>query len=222
MPLTTDLALLLLRVSVGGLLAGHGAQKLFGSYGGSGVEGTTRTMRNLGLQPARPIALAAGASEMGAGVLTAAGLLGPIGPLAGIGAMTVASTTAHAGKPIWAQQGGAELPVTNMSVLGALLIAGHGHLALDRILGIRVPRLIAIPVLAGLALVAATILSDRAVAAPGERISVPVDRDSQNGRVPWSVAPDGAGALDSADARDDTAQTMLDVSAAEEAERAAR
>lgn len=195
MPLTTDLALLLLRASVGSLIAGHGAQKLFGSYGGAGVEGTTRTMRNLGLQPARPVALAAGASELGAGVLTAAGLLGPIGPLAGIGAMTVAATTAHAGKPIWAQKGGPELPITNMAVLGALLIAGHGHLALDRILGIRVPRLVAIPVLAGIATLAATILSDRAGGVTGDHrvVAVPVDRESERGRVPWSAEPDAAG-----------------------------
>ncbi|MFN8621452.1 MAG: DoxX family protein [Chloroflexota bacterium] len=146
---TIDLALLLLRAVVGGLLAGHGAQKLFGAYGGPGVEGTTRMMGGLGLQPARPMALAAGASELGGGALTAAGLLGPFGPLAGIGAMSVAATTAHAGKPIWATKGGAELPVTNLAVLAALLVAGNGRLALDRILGIRVPAWLAIPGLAG-------------------------------------------------------------------------
>lgn len=189
MSFTTDLALLLLRVSVGGLLAGHGAQKLFGAYGGPGVEGTTRTMGSLGLRPARPMALAAGASELGAGVLTTAGLLGPIGPLAGIGAMTVASTTAHAGKPIWAQKGGAELPLTNMAVLGALLLAGHGHLALDRILGIRVPRLLAIPALSAIAMMAAVIVTDRSPGGRQERVAVPVERDAESGRVPWSAEP---------------------------------
>jgi putative oxidoreductase len=187
MHLTTDLALLLLRVSVGGLIAGHGAQKLFGAYGGTGVEGTTRRMRSLGLAPARPMALAAGASDLGGGVLTATGLLGPLGPLAGIGAMTVASTTAHAGRPVWAQKGGAELPITNMAVLGALLLAGPGHFALDRLLGIRVPRLLAVPGLAGIGLLAAAIMSDRSSVQGGDRIAVPVNAGTENGRVPWTA-----------------------------------
>lgn len=155
MSVTVDLAFLVLRTTVGGLLAGHGAQKLFGAYGGPGVEGTTDTMDKLGLEPARPLALAAGASELGGGALTAAGLLGPLGPLAGLAAMAVAATTAHAGKPIWATKGGAELPVTNIAVLASLLIAGHGNLALDRLLGIRVPRILAIPGLAAVAVITA-------------------------------------------------------------------
>lgn len=158
MSVTVDLAFLVLRTTVGGLLAGHGAQKLFGAYGGPGVEGTTDTLDKLGLEPARPLALAAGASELGGGALTAAGLLGPLGPLAGLAAMAVASTTAHAGKPIWATKGGAELPVTNIAVLASLLIAGHGNLALDRILGIRVPRILAIPGLAAVAVITALTL----------------------------------------------------------------
>lgn len=195
MSLTTDLGLLLVRVTVGGFLAGHGAQKLFGAYGGPGVEGTTRTMGALGLKPARPMALAAGASELGAGALTTAGLLGPIGPLAGIGAMAVASTTAHAGKPIWAQKGGAELPVINMSVLGALLIAGHGNIALDRILGIRVPRLLAIPGLAAIAVVAAMAMSERTTTRPRDPVAVPVagDEPEARGQSPWDQDAEIAG-----------------------------
>jgi putative oxidoreductase len=165
MPPTIDLALLLLRTVVGGLLAGHGAQKLFGAYGGSGVEGTTRMIGGLGLQPARPLALAAGAAELGGGVLTGAGLFGPVGPLAGIATMSVATTTAHAGKPIWGFKGGAELPVTNITVLLALLVAGHGRLALDRLLAIHVPRWLAIPGLAAIAVAALAPQSGQGVGA---------------------------------------------------------
>jgi len=49
-----NLAALILRVVLGGLMTGHGAQKLFGSFGGPGMEGTTGFMEMLGLQPGRP------------------------------------------------------------------------------------------------------------------------------------------------------------------------
>src|SRR4051812_50005272 len=54
---------LIARVAVGGLFAGHGAQKLFGWFGGSGVEGTAQTMHKLELRPAKQHALAAGAAQ---------------------------------------------------------------------------------------------------------------------------------------------------------------
>jgi putative oxidoreductase len=113
----TDLALLILRVVTGGLLAGHGAQKLFGSFGGSGVEGTAGWMESMNLRPGRDWALAAGLSEFGGGILTALGALNPLGPILAAGAMLMATLKVHHGKPIWGQAGGAELPVTNMAVL---------------------------------------------------------------------------------------------------------
>src|ERR687889_474144 len=71
----TSIALLILRVTVGGLLAGHGAQKLFGSFGGHGVEGTAGWLESMNLKPGRQWALMAGLSEFGGGVLTALGAL---------------------------------------------------------------------------------------------------------------------------------------------------
>ena len=100
-----NLAALVLRLALGGLMTGHGAQKLFGHFSGPGFEGTSGFMEMLGLTPGRPWASLADASEFG-GVLTALGPLNPVGPLGGIGA----SVTAHGGKPIWVTEGGAELP----------------------------------------------------------------------------------------------------------------
>ena len=86
----SNLATLILRVVLGSLLAGHGAQKLFGSFEGPGLEGTAGFMEMLGLRPGRPWAVLAGLSEFGGGVLTTLGLLHPVGPVGVIGAMAMA------------------------------------------------------------------------------------------------------------------------------------
>jgi putative oxidoreductase len=77
-------------------------------------------------------------------VLSLLGLLNPLGPLGVIGVMAVAARKAHWGKPIWVTEGGPELPVTNMSIATALMLAGPGKYSLDRALGIRLPRWVAL------------------------------------------------------------------------------
>jgi len=138
-----NLAALILRVVLGGLMAGHGAQKLFGSFGGPGLEGTSGFMEMLGLKPGRPWAWMAALSEFGGGVLTLLGLLNPLGPIGVIGSMAMATITAHGGKPIWVTEGGAELPVTNIATATALMLNGPGKWSLDSALGIRLPRFLA-------------------------------------------------------------------------------
>jgi putative oxidoreductase len=133
-----NLALLVLRATTGSLLVGHGAQKLFGAFGGPGPEGTARTFESMGLKPGGLWARLGGAAELGGGALMALGLLGPLGPLAVVSAMTMATLKAHRGKPIWATSGGAELPVTNIAIALAVALAGPGRYSLDRMLGIRV------------------------------------------------------------------------------------
>ena len=145
----TSLAQLIIRLIVGGFLAGHGAQKLFGSFGGGGGEGTAGWMESMHLRPGRDWALAAGLSEFVGGVLTALGALNPLGPILATGAMLMATLKVHHGKPIWGQAGGAELPVSNMAVLGALMLAGPGRFSLDRALGIRIPAWAALLALVG-------------------------------------------------------------------------
>jgi putative oxidoreductase len=134
-----DAALLIVRATVGGLLAGHGAQKLFGWFGGPGLKGTAGMMESLGLRPGAAWAPVAALSEFAGGVLTALGLLNPLGPIAIIAAMSMATAKAHWGKPIWVTAGGAELPVTNMAVALAIALAGSGRYSLDSALGLRVP-----------------------------------------------------------------------------------
>lgn len=146
-----SIAVLLVRLTVGGLLAGHGAQKLFGWFGGRGLEGTTGWLESLRLRPARTWARLAGASELGGGLLTALGFLNPLGPIAGMGAMVMAWAKVHAGKPLWVTEGGAELPLTNIAVLSAIAIAGPGRLSVDGLLGMRMPWRLVLLALGGVA-----------------------------------------------------------------------
>lgn len=139
-PGLADVGHLALRIVVGGLLAGHGAQKLFGWFGGDGLYGTSTWLASMGYAPATPWAVLSGVSEFGGGALTALGLMHPLGPIATLGSMTIATLDVHRGHPIWAGEGGAELPVTNMAAAVASALAGPGALSLDRAVGIRVPR----------------------------------------------------------------------------------
>ena len=149
-----DLALLLLRLVLGALLAGHGSQKLFGWFGGYGLAGTAGYMESLGLRPGRRWTIAAGLSEFGGGLLTLLGFLNPFGPLGVIGAMSMATAKVRWGKPIWVSSGGAELPLTNAAIAIALALAGPGHYSLDRMLGLRLPRWLFLP---GLVVIAAVV-----------------------------------------------------------------
>jgi putative oxidoreductase len=143
---------MIVRVVQGSLMAGHGAQKLFGSFGGPGLEGTSGFMEMLGMRPGRPWAYLAGLSEFAGGVLTALGLLNPLGPLGVIGSMSMATRKAHWGKPIWVTEGGAELPVLNIAISTALMIREPDRYSLDRVLRIRLPRWVGLVGLVGIIL----------------------------------------------------------------------
>jgi putative oxidoreductase len=134
-----DVGLLALRLTYGGLMAGHGAQKLFGAFGGYGLEGTAGWLESLGFKPGKAWAMLAGGGEFGSGVLTALGFLNPLGPIGAFGPMVMAWAKVHAGKPIWAASGGAELPLMNLGVATALSLVGPGRFSLDEAFGIEIP-----------------------------------------------------------------------------------
>lgn len=156
-----SLGLLILRLVVGLTLAGHGAQKLFGWWGGSGMKGWTEMVRKLGLRPAEPWAWVAALSEFVGGLLVALGLFSPLGNLAIAGSMLVAIATVHLAKGFWNGKGGYEFNLLILATVAALALAGTGTYSLDHALGIHLPEpltLIAgsIAVIAG---VAATLVS---------------------------------------------------------------
>jgi putative oxidoreductase len=124
-----NLGLLITRVIFGSYLAVHGAQKLFGSFGGHGLDATGAGFESLGMKPGKVMAAIAGASELGGGVLTAAGIATPLGPLAIAGTMVVASTVHRKQGPL-STNGGYELPLTNFALATALLVSGPGTLRL--------------------------------------------------------------------------------------------
>ena len=136
----TSVLLLALRAVVGGLLAGHGAQKLFGWFGGNGLEGTAGWFESLRLEPSRRWAVLGGGSEFAGGLLTVLGLLNPLGPIAATAAMLTAWLKVHLGKPIWNTAGGAELPLLNLTVLSVIALRGPGRLSLDQLFRIRISR----------------------------------------------------------------------------------
>ena len=134
-----DVAVLILRIAAGALLAGHGAQKIFGLFGGPGPRGTREMIASLGLRPAWLWVPLAGLTELGGGFLTILGLLSPLGPLGILASMAIAIFRAHRGKPLWATAGGAELPVLYSAVVIAVAVAGPGRYSVDAALGIVLP-----------------------------------------------------------------------------------
>jgi len=131
-----DIALLVLRVIVGGTLAGHGTQKLFGWFGGSGLRGTAGGFEKLAYRPGLPMAFLAGLGESGGGALLALGLLTPLAAAAGIGVMLNAIISVHLPKGFWNMKGGFEFPLTIATVFAAIGFSGPGRFSVDRSLGL--------------------------------------------------------------------------------------
>ncbi|MBX9393008.1 DoxX family protein [Streptomyces sp. TRM72054] len=129
-----DLGLLLLRLGTGGVLAAHGAQKLFGWFGGAGIEGTGQFMESVGYRPGKLSATASGLAEWGGGTLLALGLATPAAGAAAAGGMAGAATV-HAPNGFFAQEGGYEYAATLGLAATGIAIAGPGRLSLDHALG---------------------------------------------------------------------------------------
>ncbi len=128
-----DIGLLALRLGVGGIAFAHGAQKLFGSFGGGGIKGTGAFFESMGFQPGERSALMAGLAEAGGGALLALGLGTGSAGAALTGNMIVASSV-HAPK-IFAADGGLELPATFALVGSTLALTGPGRYSIDAATG---------------------------------------------------------------------------------------
>jgi putative oxidoreductase len=135
----TALGLLILRLGIGLIIAAHGAQKLFGVWGGPGMAKWAQSVQRLRIRPAQPWAWVAALSEFGGGVLLALGLLSPLGSLAIVGAMVVAVATVHLSKGFWAGKGGYEYNLSLMVGAAALAFTGAGPYSLDGALRIHLP-----------------------------------------------------------------------------------
>jgi putative oxidoreductase len=125
-------AALALRIPAGIIFTAHGAQKLFGSFGGHGLEGTGQWMTSIGLEPGYLMALLAGSAEFFGGLALLAGLL--VRPVAAVLAVTmlVAIFTVHIGNGLFMSNGGYEFGLALLAITVALVFSGGGALSVDR------------------------------------------------------------------------------------------
>ena len=131
-----EFGLFLIRVVVGLTLAAHGAQKLFGMFGGYGIAGTGHYFESIGFRPGRVLATIAGLGEFGGGLALALGLLTPFASAVIIATMAVAIWSVHLEKGFFNQGGGYELPLMIAAIALGIAFAGAGSLSLDAMLGI--------------------------------------------------------------------------------------
>lgn len=135
-----SLAGLALRVPVGIILAAHGAQKLFGSFGGYGLEGTGQWMESIGLAPGYLMALLAGSAEFFGGLALLLGLLTRPAAIVSAFTMIVAILSVHIGNGLFMSNNGYEFGLALLAITTALAIQGGGAFSLDRVLGQRLAR----------------------------------------------------------------------------------
>ncbi len=127
---------LLLRLTVGGFFFGHGTQKLFGWFGGHGLDATAQGFEQMGIRPGRPNALAAGAAEAAGGGAIALGLATPLAASALTATMLTAVHRVHLKNGPWVTGGGYEYNVVLIAAVLTLAETGPGSLSLDHALGI--------------------------------------------------------------------------------------
>ena len=174
-----DLALLVLRIVVGLFFAGHGAQKLFGAFGGHGLAGTAGFFDSIGMKPGRRNAIAAGTAELVGGLLLVFGLLTPLAAVLLIAVMTTAILTVHAKNGPWVTDSGWEYNVVLIAVAFALVGASPGEISLDDAFGMRLELSGAAPALIALAI---GVLGGIGALVAGRGASRSAETDDRTGR----------------------------------------
>ena len=134
-----DIALLILRLVIGSAMTAHGAQKLFGWFGGAGLTGTGAWFETIGFRPGVVFALLAGATEVAGGVGFALGLFGPFASALILAVMMVAIMTVHVGHGFFASNNGVELPLLYITAAVVVAVAGSGVFSLDHAFGLVAP-----------------------------------------------------------------------------------
>jgi len=131
------IGLLILRLFVGLTLAAHGAQKLFGWFGGYGLAGTGGFLEQLGFLPGKRHALFAGLAELVGGLLLALGFATPLAATLIISVMFVAIATVHLKHGFFNHNQGYEYNLTLAVVALSVAIIGAGPLSVDAALGLQ-------------------------------------------------------------------------------------
>jgi putative oxidoreductase len=139
-----DTAVLIFRLLLGAILFAHAAQKLFGWFGGNGLQKQAMIFESLGLKPGVPMVVMAGTMELLAATLLVLGLGTPLAALIGSGTMLVAGLTMHMNSGrFWNSAGGGEYPYVLAAAMAAVGIGGAGRYAVDRFLATEWPPLTA-------------------------------------------------------------------------------
>ena len=133
-----NIGILLLRLAVGLTFSAHGSQKLFGWFGGPGLNSTGQFFeKSLGFRPGRRHALLAGLGETGGGLLLAVGFLTPLAAAAVISVMVVAVFSFHIQKGFFVHNGGYEYNLVLAVAALVLAFMGSGSISIDALLNYR-------------------------------------------------------------------------------------
>tara|TARA_R110002167_G_scaffold81124_1_gene222399 strand:- start:437 stop:883 length:447 start_codon:yes stop_codon:yes gene_type:complete len=125
---------LALRIPIGIIFMAHGAQKLFGAFGGYGLEGTGQWMASIGLEPGYLMALMAGSAEFFGGLFILLGLL--TRPAAAVLTLTmiIAIASVHLANGLFMANNGYEFGLALLAASVSLLLSGSGKISVDRLL----------------------------------------------------------------------------------------
>ena len=131
-----DAGMLLIRVTIGLLLFGHGAQHALGWFGGYGAAGTGTWLEGFGFRHGKRFAILLGASEIAIGFLFLTGFLVPVAAAGIVGIALAAAMTDHAGNGLWIWKSGYEYVLTLGVVAVAVVLTGPGAVSVDDVLGL--------------------------------------------------------------------------------------